>query len=228
VSVILEALQKAHTTDGKRTSAESRVVDVRPANGVKIRPASPLRIVWLCISFLLLLVVGAAGAGAFYWVLEHRSQFTFGFSPVAVAPTVAPPAQAQADTPGPKQIVSSSATIPETAKSADLPPPVPIQAVAQPTAVSTQALPPPPVGAPAAVGAATQSAAAGNVSPTPASLFALGTILFGDGNDCAAIVNGKTVHRGDMIKEHRVVDITSTEVRLQRNTEPPVVLSLFR
>lgn len=224
MSVILEALQKAHTTDGKRTSAESRVVDVRPANGVKIRPASPLRMVWLCISFFVLVLVGAAGAGAFYWVLEHRNQFTFGFAPAAVTPAVAvvpSPAPAASDAnPNPAQPVNN----PESAKTADLPPPVPIQAVAQPTAVSTQALPPPPVAAPAA----TQAGAAGNPAPTAAAPFALGTILCADGNDCAAIVNGKTVHRGDMIREHRVIEITSTEVRLQHNAEPPIVLSLFR
>lgn len=221
MSVILEALQKAHTSDGKRSPSESRVVDVRPANGVKIKTGSSLRVVWLCVSVLILLLVGAAGAGAFYWVMEHRSQFTFGFSPVPASP--AAPARV------PRLAEERVQKSVEPAKPADLPPPVPIQTVAQLPAVSTQALPPPPV-APnvAAPAAAAIAPAASPAAVASAPLFSLGTILCGDGNDCAAIVNGKTLHRGEMIKEHRVMDITATEVRLQHNTEPPIVLSLLR
>jgi cytoskeletal protein RodZ len=237
MSVILEALQKANTGDADRTGSITRGVDVRPTSKLKLKPESPVRLIALIGSFVIVLIVGAAGAAAFYWVIEHRAQFTFGFNPTPV--TAAAPGSDAKPTQASPANAADTQPKPATSPGADLPPPVPLQvAAAAPAAaalpavpVSTQALPPPPVGQ-----AASQSgqppvanAAASAPSPAaPANPFVLGTILCGEANDCSAMINGRTLHRGEMIKDHRVTEITSTQVKLQRGVEEPITLSLFR
>ena len=217
MSVILEALQKARTDDPREGNA-SRVVDVRPANGVTMRRPSALRAIWLVTSLVILLVVASAGTGAFYWVISHREQFSFG-----IRPRASEPASSLSQSPA-----QPTPAVVATPLVADLPPPVPMQSVVPtPAAPSQAALPPPPVGATTAV-AASPNPAVSVATATPANPFSLGTILCGDANDCSAVVNGRTLHRGEMYKEFRVMEITSTEVRLQRGTEAPVVLSLLR
>ncbi|MGI8907014.1 MAG: hypothetical protein ACR2IE_11055 [Candidatus Sumerlaeaceae bacterium] len=209
MSVILEALQKARVDDPAPGPAASRVVDVHPARGVKLRNETPRRLLWLVSSVMILMVVGGAGAAAFYWVMEHRNQFSFGLKPQPVSSGAAP----TATLPVPRKSQPSELPQPVALQSA---PPVALQSAPPLAAVPSQvALPPPPV-------------AAATPAPAPATPFSLGTILCGEGNDCTAMVNGRTVHRGDQVKDHRVVEITSTEVRLQRGTETPVVLSLSR
>jgi hypothetical protein len=207
---------------------------------------SPFRIVWLLMSFMILLFVGAAGAAAFYWVLQHRDNFSlFGLTPpnarVSVPVAAAQPVNGE---------TAPTAAANETA--AELPAPVALEAVKRPAATPSLAyLPPPPVPAAAvaqpvaAQSVQTQAGAAqlasslagpaaaaavqvgASASPTPAP-FALGTILCGDAHDCSAVVNGHTVHRGEVIRDFRVIEITTTQVRLQRGSEAPIVLSLFR
>jgi hypothetical protein len=222
MSVILEALQKAHVTDAKVGPAATRVVDVAPPRGVKLRPTSPAQVVWLLTSLLILGVVAAAGITAFYWIVKHRDQFTFG----VIQRPVTEQSSLQAQPPQRSTNLS------------ELPQPVALETVkAIPVLPSQVALPPPPVvGQLATAGTAAPASQAVQrggqtvvaVDRTPAAPFSLGTILCGDGNDCSAMINGRTVHRGEMVKEHKVLEITPTEVRLQRGNEPPVVLSLAR
>jgi hypothetical protein len=115
------------------------------------------------------------------------------------------------------------------------PPPVTGSAPAQQGLGAPQGAPAPQQAnlAPAQAGMAVQPAAAGAATQptavaTPANPFSLGTILCGDAHDCSAMINGHTVHRGEMIKDYRVIEITTTQVRLQRGSEAPIVLSLFR
>lgn len=248
MSVILDALHKAREDRGDAHHLTSRVVDMpRQAPLLVKNTRSPWRSLFLLASLgSLLIMVVVLAAAAWWWFGDsgRRTRVgdliasTFQGSAMAKSPAPAePPAAATS-------LVQTAAMVP-----VDLPPPValnalPVQApavVPTPPTASVPAAPQvapgvpvqaaPPAVAPVQSAALTASAvgtpaASGQVAAASAPAWRLGTIMCDDGQDCAAVVNGRTVRVGDVVREHKVMAVTATDVTLQHGGDAPLVLSL--
>jgi hypothetical protein len=237
MSTILEALQKA-----RRDNPIDHVPSLLDSPAVRVRRRRRWlrRVVWAVLTMVLIAAVGSGAVFlARHYGLLQRSTIYVVASPPPVIPAAAP-AQSIPALADPISVITLSQPTPVATTMITISDPAPRPAVPQVAAAQSTPL-----------SDAVEAAMRSSVDlPTPVPIsqldphvegslvsrdgkvkvpvskngFVLGTIIC-EGDKCIALVNGTAVRAGRTYGDFKVLEITPTEVVVQRQGENPITLT---